>query len=100
MSKITLCLIVKLCELPSLNDLKLLNVYLQYFGLFPIFLLDMKRYSNEFYSALPHNTREAITSKKVIAHKQDICQVNRNGPTDDNTLPFYNVITLVAGILH
>ena len=52
---------------------------MQYSGFFLIFLLDMKRYSNEFYSALPHNVREVITSKKVIAHKQDICQVNRNG---------------------
>ena len=37
--------------------------------------VDVMKYSNEFYSFLPHNVRGAIASKKAIAQKQDICQV-------------------------
>ena len=49
---------------------------IKYSGISSIFSLDMKKYSKEFYSSLPHNVRDTITSKKAVAQKQDICQVN------------------------
>ena len=40
-------------------------------------LENLKKYSDEFYSLVPHsekNTKE-INTKRVIAEKQDLCQV-------------------------
>jgi hypothetical protein len=38
---------------------------------------NLKKYSDEFYSLIPHNEKNTkeINTKRVIAEKQDLCQV-------------------------
>ena len=49
---------------------------------------NLKKYSDEFYSLVPHsekNTKE-INTKRVIAEKQDLCQVRFDWLTLGNTV--------------
>ncbi len=42
-----------------------------------VHLTELSKLSDEFYSALPHNNphRIPLITKKLIAQKQDLCQV-------------------------